>query len=104
MNWLPASIIPKRQWPPVCHKEKRAITFDEHSRIIEREHNPATRAFYQLLGHLGGSQSDIATLTAEDIDWRQRTIAYRRHKTGVTALILFGEQVAAILRQLPKSG
>lgn len=104
MNWLPASIIPKRQWPPVCYKEKRAITYDEHAKIIQREQNPATRAFYELLWHLGGSQSDIATLNAEDIDWAQRTIAYRRRKTGVTALISFGEDAAGVLQQLPKSG
>ena len=104
MNWLPASVIPKRQWPPVCYKEKRAITLEEHTKIIQREQNPATRAFYQLLWHLGGSQTDIATLTAEDIDWKQRTIAYRRRKTGVAALISFGEETATILRQLPKTG
>ena len=104
MNWLPASIIPKRQWPPVRFKEKRAITLDEHDKIIERERNPSTRAFYQLLWHLGGSQSDIATLTAEDIDWEQRTIAYRRRKTGVPALISFGDATGDILRQLPQAG
>ena len=26
MNWLPASLIPRRQWPPVKFKDKRAIT------------------------------------------------------------------------------
>lgn len=104
MNWLPASVIPKRQWPPVNYKEKRAITLDEHTKIIQREQNPATRAFYQLLWHLGGSQTDIATLTAEDVDWKQRTIAYRRRKTGVAALISFGEETASILRHLPKTG
>ena len=53
---------------------------------------------------MGGSQTDIATLTADDIDWNDRTIAYRRHKTGVTSLISFGETVAAILETLPQSG
>ena len=104
MHWLPGPVIPKRQWPPVCYRERRAITQEEHTRIVERERNPSTRAFYQLLWHLGGSQSDIATLTAEDIDWNQHTIAYRRRKTGVTALISFGADTAAVLRQLPRSG
>ena len=54
--------------------------------------------------HLGGAQSDIATLRAEDIDWTQRTIAYGRAKTGVTALISFGDEAAAILSRLPQSG
>jgi integrase len=104
VNWLPWPILPKLHWPPVTYKEKRAITAEEHQKIIERERNPSTRAFYQLLWYLGGAQSDIATLEAEDIDWQQRTIAYRRGKTGVTALISFGEEVAEILRGLPQTG
>ena len=104
MNWLPWPVLPKLNWPAVRYKEKRAITFEEHQKIIARERNPSTRAFYQLLWHLGGAQSDIAFLKAEDIDWNERTIAYRRGKTGVTALLSFGEEVAAVLKELPKSG
>lgn len=104
MHWLPWPVLPKKQWPPIQHKEKRAITFEEHQKIIAREHNPATRAFYQLLWSLGGSQSDIATLTAEDVDWKERTISYRRRKTGIPVIISFGEETADILRSLPKTG
>jgi|GEM_PF-1464073 len=104
MHWLPWPVLPKLHWPPLKFKEKRAITLEEHQKIIDREHNPATRAYCQLLWHLGGSQTDIATLTADDIDWNDRTIAYQRHKTGVTSLISFGETVAAILETLPQSG
>jgi hypothetical protein len=104
MNWLPWPVLPKLYWPPVQYKEKRAITFDEHQKIIQREHNPSTRAFYQLLWFFGGAQTDIATLRAEDIDWQQRTVAYRRAKTGVTSLISFGNDAAEVLRGLPKSG
>lgn len=57
-----------------------------------------------MLWHLGGSQSEIATLSAKDIDWNERTISYRRGKTGVISLISFGEELAAILRTLPSSG
>jgi len=104
MHWLPWPVLPKLHWPPVKYKDKRAITFEEHQKIINREHNLATRAYFQLLWHLGGSQTDIAMLRAEDVDWNNRTIAYQRCKTGVTSLISFGEEVAAILNQLPASG
>jgi integrase len=104
MQWLPWPVLPKFHWPPVQYREKRAITVEEHQKIIDRERNPATRAFYQLLWHLGGSQTDVATLTAEDIDWNDQTIAYQRRKTGVTSLISFGEEVAVILRTLPQVG
>lgn len=104
MHWLPWPVLPRLHWPKIEHKEKRAITFEEHQKIINREGNPVTRAFYQLLWHLGGSQGDVATLTAEDIDWRDRTIAYNRHKTKATALISFGDEVAEILKTLPEEG
>ncbi len=74
MDWLLKSIIPKRQWPKIVHATKRAITSEEHQRIIEGEAAAARRdqgsrnsdgphynerlLFYKLCWHLGGSQSD----------------------------------------------
>jgi integrase len=88
----------------VSFKEKRAITSDEHQAILERERNPEWRAFYELLWHLGGSQSDIANLRAEDIDWKQRVISYSRKKTGSICHLCFGEDAEAVLQSLPSSG
>ena len=104
MNWLLAPIIPRKQWPPVRFGERRAITAEEHQKIMTRENNPQSKAFYAMLWHLGGAQTDVARLTAEDVDWADRTIAYCRGKTGITCLIHFGDQVAAILRWLPSIG
>jgi integrase len=104
MHWLPWPVLPKLQWPAVRHKERRAITAEEHQKIINREHNPEIRAYYQLLWHLGGSQTDIAELTGEDIDWKDHTISYRRHKTSVPVVITFGADAARILESLPKFG
>jgi hypothetical protein len=44
MNWLPWPLIPKAQWPAVKHKEKRAITLEEHQRILRGENNPEWNA------------------------------------------------------------
>ena len=104
MNWLPWPIIPKRLWPEVRFKERRAITSEEHQLIIEREKNPERRSFYELCWHLGGSQTDIANLKAEDIDWPNQTIAYTRQKTGSLAMIHFGPDIEALLRQMPATG
>lgn len=104
MHWLPWPILPRRQWPPMHYKEKRAITFEEHQKIIQRERNPEMGAFYQLLWHLGGSQSDVAMLLAEDIDWNEGTLSYQRRKTGVSVFLSFGTEAAAILETLPISG
>ncbi|MGA2543000.1 MAG: tyrosine-type recombinase/integrase [Verrucomicrobiota bacterium] len=104
MHWLPWPVLPKLQWPPVKFKVKRAITIEEHARIIDRERNPELRAFYELLWHLGGSQSDVANLTAEDIHWPDRTISFQRCKTKVPVVITFGEEAAAVLQTLPRFG
>lgn len=104
MNWLPKAIVPRHQWPKVAYKEKRAITQAEHEAIIANEKNPERRAFYQLAWHLGAAQTDLATLTAEDVDWEQKSIGFFRRKTGTVARLHFGPAVAAILQDLPGSG
>lgn len=108
MNWLPWPILPKRRWPAIRYGEKRAITLEEHLRIVEREKNPERKAFYQLAWHLGASQSDLANLQAEDVDWPNRVISFFRQKVrwrgGQPPQIRFGDEVAEILQALPKSG
>jgi integrase len=108
MNWLPWPLIPKRQWPPVRYGEKRAITLEEHRRIVERERNPELKSFYQMAWHLGASQSDLAHLQAEDVDWQGRVISFFRMKTRWRGQqppqIRFGRQVEEILATMPKTG
>jgi integrase len=104
MDWITRPILPKRLWPAIRHQPKRAITLEEHRRIVEREQNPERRDFYELCWHLGGSQGDIASLTADDIDWPNHTMAYVRQKTGNIALIHFGTSIEVILRRLPARG
>jgi hypothetical protein len=108
MNWLPASVIPKRQWPAIRFKDKRAITWEEHCKIIQREKNSERKAFYQLAWHLGASQSDLANLQAEDVDWQARIICFvrmkTRHRNQQPPQIRFGKEVEDILAALPKTG
>jgi hypothetical protein len=65
---------------------------------------PEWKAFYELLWHLGGSQSDVASLRAEDIRWEDRIISYSRKKTGRSALLRFSSSVATILKAAPTIG
>jgi DNA-binding CsgD family transcriptional regulator/integrase len=104
MNWLLAPVIAKRAWPRVHHATKRAITLDEHERIIERETNTERKAYYELCWHLGGAQTDMANIRAEDIDWQKRTISYNRKKTGQLSTVCFGEGLETVLRSLPATG
>lgn len=104
MSWLPWPVLPKKQWPAVKYGEKRAITAEEHRRIIEREKNPEWNAFYQMCWHLGGSQTDVADLLATDIDWQNRLVIYRRGKNGSPVIFHFGEQLKTLLKTLPLEG
>jgi integrase len=104
MNWLPASILPKRQWPAVKYKTRRGITLEEHQRIIAAEVNTERRALYQLCWELGGSQGDIASLKGDDVDWEQGTISFQRKKTGVPVIVHLGKEALNILRDLPGEG
>lgn len=104
LGWLPWPVIPKRQWPAVRFREKRAIRLDGHLAIIAREPNAERRSFYELCWHLGGSQGDVANLAGEDVDWEQGIISYRRQKTNTVAMLRIGEELAVTLRQLPVVG
>lgn len=108
MNWLLAPVIPKRQWPRVRHKDKRAISREEHRRIVEREPNPEWRAYYELAWHLGASQSDLAGLQAEDIDWGARILSFERIKNRFrnqpSVHVSFGVTLEQILRSRPNAG
>jgi integrase len=104
MNWLPWPVLPRKRWPVLKYKPKRAITWEEHQKILAGENNPEWHDYYELLWHLGGSQSDVAALSAGDVDWSTRTIGYARQKTGSMSLLRFGEAVEATLKRRPQSG
>ena len=108
MGWLPWPLLPKRQWPVVRFKDKRGITWEEHCRVLAREQNPERKAFYQMAWHIGASQSDLAHLKAEDVDWQARIICFVRMKTRwrnqAPPQIRFGNDVETILATLPKQG
>ncbi len=104
MNWLPWPLVPKRQWPAVQFKEKRAITLEEHQQIIAAEVNPERKALYQLCWHLGASQGDIASLQGEDVDWTAGTVSFTRKKTGVPVIVHLGAEALNVFQDLPSEG
>ena len=104
MNWLPWPLVPKRQWPALKFKEKRAITLEEHQKIIAAEVNPERKALYQLCWHLGASQGDIANLKGEDVDWQNGTVSFTRKKTGVAVLVHLGHEALNVFKDLPCEG
>jgi integrase len=107
-NWLLAPVLVKRRWPAPVYRKKRAITWEEHQRIVARENNPERRAYYELAWHLGASQSDLANLHAEDIDWQKKVISYERMKLHGRGKILpqitIGPELEKLLRSLLACG
>lgn len=104
MTWLPWPILIKEQWPELCYGDKRGVTRQEHLTIVAKEKNPEWKAFLELAWHVGASQGDLAALCAEDIDVEHRVISFCRQKTRSLTVQRYGEEVAVILHQLPKSG
>jgi integrase len=107
LGWLPWPILAKRAWPKIRSQSKRAITAEEHSAVIASEKNPERRAYYELLYETGAAQTDAANLTAQDIDWQNGILIYRRKKLGPSSepcRLTIGKKLRALLKELPASG
>ena len=104
LGWIPWPVLAVKRWPKMIYKEKRGLTWEEHQRLVRSEKDPERKAFLELLWHVGASQIDCASLISENVDWRKKTISYRRRKNGRPAVLRFGDEVAAILRKLPDGG
>jgi integrase len=106
LGWLPWPILAKRAWPKIHSQSKRAITAEEHAAVIASEKNPE-RAYYELLYETGAAQTDAANLTAEDTDWRNGVLVYRRKKLGPFSepcRLTLGTKLRLLLESLPISG
>ena len=97
----PGRCCPKRDRQAIHYREKRAVTSEEHEWILSRERNPELCAFFWCCWYLGGSQSDVARLKAEDIDWPNQVVSFFRAKTGMAQIIHFRDGLAGILKGLP---
>jgi integrase len=104
LGWLPGPIIPPKLWPIPKLKARRGITCTEHETILRSERNVERRHYYELLWEIGAAQTDAAMLTAEDIDWSRRLLAYQRRKTGEWASMAIGPRLEQLLHQLPSTG
>ncbi|HMP82710.1 MAG TPA: tyrosine-type recombinase/integrase [Verrucomicrobiota bacterium] len=104
MNWLPAPVLVRKHWPKTRYQDKRGVTLEEHQKILAGERNPEWRAYYQMLWHTGGAQSDVANLCAENIDWNTKVISFNRRKTGTLVQLHFGPELESLISDLPGEG
>lgn len=104
MRWIVEPVLKRRFFPCPEHKKKRTVTEIEHQRILQREPNSERRDYYELLWHTGGAQTDIASLDASQIDWKNGILTYRRCKPGQGAQVRIGSALTEVLRRRPSSG
>lgn len=107
MGWIPSPILPRKLWPKMQKKEKRAITEAEHITLMGAV-DDEWRLYFQLLWFIGAAQTDAANLTDANIDWQSRVLRYDRQKLNGRSLppacLVIGKGLEVILRQLPSTG
>jgi integrase len=107
MGWIPSPILPRKLWPKITKKDKRAITEAEHITLMSAV-DTEWQFYFQLLWFIGAAQTDAANLTDANIDWHHRVLRYDRQKLNGRSLppacLVIGKGLEVILRQLPSSG
>ena len=107
MGWIPSAILPRKLWPKMQKKDKRAITEAEHIQLVAAV-DEEWGLYLQLLWFIGASQTDAANLSSANINWKDRVLTYGRRKLSGRSLppacLVIGKGLDAILRQLPDIG
>jgi integrase len=108
MGWIPTPILPRKRWPKMQKKPRRAITEMEHNLMVEGVGHTEWALYFQLLWFTGASQTDGARLTSENLDWVNRVLSYHRGKLDgrnlPAACLVIGKGLEQVLRQLPTQG
>ena len=107
-GWLLHRVFSKKAWPKVKPRPKRAITSEQHRRIMEAEPDLERRQYYQMLWFSGGAQTDVAHFHSDCLDKATLTIFFQRKKMRTRdrghCRIPIGEEIQALLDQLPAEG
>ena len=108
MGWIPSPILPRKLWPKVKKKIRRAITAAEYNLMLENINDAEWKLYLQLLWFTGASQTDGANLTDKNVDWLNRVLSYNRCKLEGRSLppasLVIGKGLEEVLLQLPKRG
>src|SRR4051794_18720274 len=88
-------------------RKQKSDHCQEHGAVIASEKNTERRAYYELLYETGAAQTDAANLRADNIDWQNGVLVYRRKKLGPFSepcRLTMGRKLRALLTVLPRSG
>jgi len=80
LDWLLRRVLAEAAWPKVRYGVTRAITAEEHGKIIAKERDDERKRFYQTLWHTGAAPVDIANLTHENVNWEKKVLQFFRQK------------------------
>ena len=108
LEWILRPVLSKRAWPKIKYGQRQGITREQHEAVLKVTPNQEYRLFFELLWLTGGSQTDIASLTNDDIDWNARRLYYERQKLKAkeqgNACLVIGKALEAIFLKLPREG
>jgi hypothetical protein len=108
LGWILAPVMARRIWPKLKTKKAKAITADQHARLIATEKDDEFRHYLQMLWEIGGAQTDTARLHRDNVDLFNRRITYNRQKLesigqGSVAIVI-GDDLMKLLNELPQEG
>ncbi len=108
MGWIPMPILPRKRWPKVNKKPRRAVTAAEHAELLAALDDADWRLYLRLLWFTGASQTDAANLASDNLDWPNRILSYHRRKLDGRDLppanLVIGRGLEEVLKELPRYG
>ena len=108
LGWLLTPVLARKLWPKLRMKKTKAITAEQHARLVAAEKDDEFRLYLKMLWEIGGAQTDTARLNRDNVDIFNRRITYNRQKLenigqGSVAMVI-GDDLMELLKQLPEEG
>lgn len=103
-GWLHAPLLPNKVLRMKKQKDTKAITWEEHQRIVASEKRPEWKRYYTMCWLVGGGNTDMANLRVENFNKEIGVLTYIRKKTGNVCRLRFNGNIARLLELLPESG
>jgi hypothetical protein len=108
LGWILAPVMARRIWPKLRTKKAKAITAEQHARLVATGKDDEFRRYLQMLWEIGGAQTDTARLHRDNVDLFNRRITYNRQKLesigqGSVAIVI-GDDLMKLLNELPQEG
>jgi integrase len=108
LGWILAPVMARRIWPKLRTQKTKAITAEQHLRLVETEPDAEFKNYLKMLWEIGGAQTDTARLHRDNVDLFNRRITYNRKKLesigqGSVAIVI-GDALMGVLNELPQQG